>query len=286
MQTGGTAAPIRVFWILAALSLLAAGLIFADEGPPPRESGRRINPLGRSAEVVEAGRALFHERCAVCHGQNAGGGMAANLTRARSVVRGPDGAFFDVIRGGIPGTEMPPQPELPEEAIWQLVSYLHSLARPGEQPPLPGDPEAGRAVFDQAGCRACHLVDGAGGFLGPALDSIGSRKLSADIRRDVIDPDRDLAEGYQTVAIETRAGLRLLGALKNEDLFSLQILTRDGEFHNLRRAEVARLEKPERSLMPDDFGEKLSADDLDNLLAFLDRQRDPFVTVDRGFQNY
>ena len=261
-------------------------LILACVASAHAEEAAGSNPLGRSPEAVKAGDATFHERCAVCHGQKAEGSMASNLRRARSVRRGAASDLFALIRSGIPGTDMPPQPDLAAEGIWQIVSYLHSLARPGLQPPVDGDVEAGEVVFRQAGCSSCHIVDGSGGFFGPSLDSLATRKTSAQIRGDVLEPDRQLAEGYETVTVETRSGELIEGLLKNEDTFEVLILTEDGKPMALRRSDLRFVKKPKRSVMPSDFGTKLSASQIQNLLAYLDRQRGPFVPVRRGFGNY
>lgn len=242
------------------------------------------NPYARNAEAVAAGRASFLERCAVCHGQDAKGGQAANLVRARAVVGGSDEALFQLIREGMPGTIMPPQKDLSDEGVWQLVSYLHSAARPGEQPPVEGDAAAGARLFQEKGCSGCHIVDGSGGFLGPGLDSIAYRKRTEDIRADILHPDAEVAEGYRQVAIRTRDGRRIEGLLKNEDTASLQVLLRDGSFELLSRAEVETVDKLEGSPMP--APPELSDEEMLNLLAFLDRQRDPFLPFDRGFGNY
>ena len=245
-----------------------------------------MNPFGRDPAAVEAGDKLFHERCAVCHGQNAQGSMAANLVQTRSVRRGSQKALFKLIREGIPGTDMPPQPDLPDAGIWQMISYLRSMALPGEQPPLEGDPEAGSIVFRQAGCASCHIVNGSGGFLGPSLDSIAVKKASDKIRKDVLEPDAELAPGFESVTAETLDGRRIEGVLKNEDTFLVLILTAAGEVHIFRRKDLKSLEMPPGSRMPADYADRLSPDDLGNLLAFLDRQRDPFTPVRRGFGVY
>lgn len=244
------------------------------------------NPLGRDAAAVEAGDELFHERCAVCHGQQAEGAMASNLAVARSVRRGSEASLFRLIRAGIPGTEMPPQPDLPEERLWQLVSYLRSLAHPAEQPPVQGDVAAGQAVFERAGCAGCHVVNGAGGFLGPPLDSVGIRRGSAKIREDLLDPSAELAEGFDTVVVETAGGETLEGVLKNEDSFTLLVLTADGGIKTFQRKQLRSVRTPQRSQMPADYGQRLRPEEVQDLLAFLDRQRDPFVPVRRGFGNY
>ena len=148
--------------VCAALALALARPVLLNAQTDPA----RVNPLRRDPAAIEAGDELFHERCAVCHGQRAQGAMAPDLVRTRTVTRGAEAALFGLIRNGIPGTDMPPQPDLEDTGIWQIVTYLRALALPGQQPPLKGDPDAGRRVFRQAGCVSCHVVDGTGGFLG------------------------------------------------------------------------------------------------------------------------
>ncbi len=271
------------FRIGARITLAGAVLLAAAFGQT--ETSESKNPLTRNPDAVRAGRGLYLERCAVCHGQDAKGSMAANLVSSRTV-RGSDAALFEVISEGFPGTEMPPQADLVPQRIWQLVTYLHSLARPGLQPPLPGDAEAGRKIFESAGCAGCHQVDGSGGFLGPPLDSIAARKTSDQIRNDVLNPDAVLPAGYETVAALTRGGDRVEGILKNEDTFSVQILMRDGRFRLLDRRDIAELRKPLQSAMPRDYRSKLSGGQLRNLLAYLDRQRDRYIPIQRNFSNY
>ena len=253
---------------------------------PEGSDPARGNPFGRDPVAVQRGDALFHERCAVCHGQKAQGAMAANLVQTRTVRRGTETRIFELIRDGIPGTDMPPQPDLNANQIWHVVSYLRNLALPGEQPPLAGDPVAGSEAFRRAGCSACHVVDGRGGFLGPALDSIAVQKASDRIRMDVLDPDAELAASFEPVVVTTRDGRRVEGVLKNEDTFVVLVLTSEGEVERFRRAELESVELPAGSPMPADYEETLSAEDLENLLAFLDRQRDPFTPVTRGFAVY
>ncbi len=212
--------------------------------------------------------------------------MASNLVRTRAVRSGSVEALFELIRTGIPGTEMPPQPDLPDERIWQIVSYLRSMALPGQQPPLPGDVQAGQALFVSAGCASCHIVNGSGGFYGPSLDSIAIQKTSDQIRKDVLEPDASLAYGYESVTVETLDGRRVEGVLKNDDTFLVLVQNADGEVEVFRRSDLRSVEMQSRSRMPGDYGTKLSPEQIGDVLAYLDRQRDPFTPVVRGFGVY
>ena len=267
--------------LVIAFTLAPAAAQDSEDPSPPA-----ANPFGRDPAAIQSGDVIFHERCAVCHGQKAQGSMAANLVRTRSVRRGSQAALFELIRNGIPGTDMPPQPDLSDNGIWQIISYLRSLALPGQQPPLEGDPQAGRVVFQDAGCISCHIVNGTGGFLGPSLDSIAVKKASGEIRTDVLDPDAELASGFEPIAVETNDGRWVEGVLKNEDTFQVLILTAEGQVETFQRSSLRALTLLDRSVMPGDYKTRLSPEDLQNLLAFLDRQRDPYTPVVRGFGVY
>lgn len=47
------------------------------------------------------------------------------------------------------------------------------------------------ALEDQLPCLGCHVVEGRGGRIGPALDGVGSRLTAAAIERMVRDPQRE-----------------------------------------------------------------------------------------------
>jgi len=51
-------------------------------------------------------------------------------------------------------------------------------------------------ILAHLACNACHKVEGAGGVLGPDLSHIGSQKDAAYIRRAILDPNAEIAEGF------------------------------------------------------------------------------------------
>ena len=57
-----------------------------------------------------------------------------------------------------------------------------------------------RQLLQENACIGCHQIDGAGPPIGPSFDGIGGR-LSADrIRREILDPDAEIAEGFEQFA--------------------------------------------------------------------------------------
>jgi mono/diheme cytochrome c family protein len=61
-----------------------------------------------------------------------------------------------------------------------------------------GDPAAGESVFASNGCGGCHAYEPAGssGAVGPNLDESLEGKDPEYIRRAILNPNADVAEGY------------------------------------------------------------------------------------------
>lgn len=49
-------------------------------------------------------------------------------------------------------------------------------------------------------CTLCHIIDGEGGAIGPALDDVASRLDTDAIRRSILQPNADTASGYEALA--------------------------------------------------------------------------------------
>lgn len=269
---------------LAVYLLAPAGAMRAQE--VQRADLRKMaNPLARNPAAVEAGRAHYGERCAGCHGHDGRGAEGPSLYRSRVVARGAAGELFEILKYGIPGTEMVPV-GLSDEQLWQIVSYVHSIARPGLQPPVPGDPEAGRRIFQQADCSGCHMVRGKGGVLGPDLSSLALERTSEAIRNALLQPGASVATGYKAVTVSTAKGETITGVVKNEDNFTIQLMKTNGEFALFLRNELREVVYKPESLMPRDYSRRLSPEQLQNLLAYLDRLRAPVMKFEVHWLNY
>ncbi len=103
----------------------------------PEEAGAVLaNPLPRSREVLEEGRAVYNAHCAVCHGavgdgtatlSSAYGAKPANL-HSQSIRDYPDGRLYGVVALG--KNAMPSYAaDLTEEERWTVVHYVRALQR-------------------------------------------------------------------------------------------------------------------------------------------------------------
>ena len=82
-------------------------------------------------------------------------------------------------------------------------------------------------------------------------------------------PSGRIERGFRPVIVETGVGEAVTGVLKNEDAFSLQLVTEDQDLRAFRRDALRRVSRLGESLMPV-FGEAdLDDGELADLLAFL-----------------
>lgn len=93
----------------------------------PEKDRVRVNPLAEDAGAAEAGREIFRERCASCHGADARGRGARPSLRTARVHEATDGELQWLLRNGSLRRGMPAWGGLPEVQRWQLVRYLKEL---------------------------------------------------------------------------------------------------------------------------------------------------------------
>ncbi len=104
--------------------------IYTELAKAPGKARDRRNPLDNDPQAVAAGRNLFKQHCAQCHGESAEGGKKGPTLRAREVQEAPPGAIFWLLTNGVVRRGMPVWSKLPEPQRWQLVSYIKSLGVP------------------------------------------------------------------------------------------------------------------------------------------------------------
>jgi high-affinity iron transporter len=141
----------RIVWTTLTASLWLSGCRLRDRDLPAVYRALEV-PVDRlaSPDVRRQGRALFHQHCAICHGEAADGqGVTAayltpsprDLTGAEWQGRIDDRHLYHVIAEGRRGTAMPSwKPSLSPGEIWSLVAYIRSLG-----PPVPAEEESAPA---------------------------------------------------------------------------------------------------------------------------------------------
>ncbi len=134
-----------------------------------------------------------------------------------------------------------------------------------------GDAEAGRRVFftkTEAACLRCHKVQGVGGDVGPDLAGIGSKQKREYILESIVEPNRQIAQGYESVMLSLINGTIVSGILKGEDAAALKVMTADGAIVTVPRSKIEERTRG-KSAMPDDTVQHLTRRELRNLVEFL-----------------
>jgi putative heme-binding domain-containing protein len=182
-----------------------------------------------------------------------------------------DDAIFQVIRKGVPGTDMPPT-KLSDEETWNLVAFIHALTGPASTNPVPGDPVNGKTVFwgAKAGCSNCHSILGKGGRTAPDLSNIGGSRPLAVIREAIVEPAKDLYYlGNEAATVVLKNGQTVSGVAKNRSNYSLQLVDTKGILHLIQMSDVKQLTLSESSPMPTGYATRLTREELRDLLAYL-----------------
>lgn len=129
-------APVIVTLLIVAI---AGGVFFYSfSGLGQRARAKRLaNPVPATAQALAAGREIYENRCANCHGINGDGKgpkaaelsvAPADFRNARAMAAITDGEmFWQITKGARP---MPSFESLSEEERWQLVDYIRTFVQP------------------------------------------------------------------------------------------------------------------------------------------------------------
>ena len=252
------------------LFLLAAALpLLAQHEKDGKESKHKF--IGDPV-AIEAGRKIFTSGCGACHGPDGKGGRGPNLRERVFWHPIEDDTLYKAIQNGIGGAM--PAANMPDDQAWQVVAFVRALTAPAiETPIVKGDAEAGRQLFSgKAGCAGCHRIRGNGGGLGPDLTNIGGTRALPQLREAILDPESIGAAQYRGVEVLLKDGKRLKGVARNRSNYSLQLQDRDGNMHLINMRDVTEMKLADGSPMPRNYKDRLSADEIDNLVAYLREQ--------------
>jgi cytochrome c oxidase cbb3-type subunit III len=243
---------IRPGWIVVAL-LCAAGLGFAQ------------TPVSSQA----AGRRTFETACAFCHGLNGKGGeRGPDIAAKPEIVRLSDSQTLRILRDGKAG--MPSFGELGAAKLNEVLKYLRLLQGKRSPAAVAANVGNGKEYFTgKGGCAQCHMVHGAGGFLGPDLSDYATTHSPDAICGAILDASKRPGSRKALAKATTKDGQAFAGLVRNEDNFSIQLLALDGTFHLLDKSMLSEIAFESEPVMPGDYGSKLSKDELDQLVAYL-----------------
>ncbi|HEX3447896.1 MAG TPA: PVC-type heme-binding CxxCH protein [Isosphaeraceae bacterium] len=139
-----------------------------------------------------------------------------------------------------------------------------------------GDAQRGMTVFTtkaELECVRCHKVrdssgEPVGGEVGPELSGIGNRQTRAYLLESIVDPNKQIAQGFESVVLATNDGQVHTGVLRGEDDKEVRLIMADGK-PDVVRKELIEERKRGPSAMPNDLARKLSRAELRDMIEFL-----------------
>jgi cytochrome c oxidase cbb3-type subunit 3 len=249
------------------ISLLALFLLFLFAGMPAEAPAQ--------ADGADQGMQQFMANCSGCHGADGkGGDKAASIATTLSVMKLSDEELSRIVHDGT-AQGMPSFAQIGDANITAVVRYLRTLEA-GMLPAnasavaVTGDVDAGRVLyFGKAQCSNCHMIAGEGGFIASDLTVYGKRRTTDAILKAIMTPDIPLVPTSRVAEVRTRTGQELTGVLRSEDNFDLVLQTQDGRYHFLARSDLKDLRYADHSLMPHDYGTRLTPRELNDIISFL-----------------
>lgn len=128
------------------------------------------------------------------------------------------------------------------------------------------DVRAGRAVFSRM-CGACHSLFGEGAKIGPELT--GAQRANLDyVLENLIDPNALVGKNYQMTLVTLDDGRVISGVIDTESDATVTLKTTSGTM-TIARSDIENLTTSPVSMMPEGQLDKLSLDELRDLVAYL-----------------
>lgn len=144
-----------------------------------------------------------------------------------------------------------------------LAPYREALAG--------GDAESGRRIFfdkTDLSCLRCHKIQGVGGEVGPDLTGIGKKQKRDYLLEAIVDPNKQIAKGYETVVLALANGQVKTGILKSETAQEVRLVTAEGQTLVIPKDQIEERSRGP-SAMPADLVQKMSRAELRDLVEFL-----------------
>ncbi len=139
-----------------------------------------------------------------------------------------------------------------------------------------GRADLGKVVFAGAGtCAKCHVVNGEGKEVGPNLSGVGAKLSREALYEAILAPSAAISHNYESWTALLDDGRSISGLVISRTPEQMVMRGADGVDTTLAVSEVEDLVRQSVSLMPADLAATLSAEELVDLVAWLESLKTP-----------
>ena len=130
----------------------------------------------------------------------------------------------------------------------------------------------GEKVFNRKDtCAQCHVVSGKGKAVGPDLSEIGSKLSKEALFESILFPSAGISHNYESYVFVLKSGATVNGIVRSESPQSVSVVAADGITREIKPGDIVSRVKQETSLMPADLQKLITAQELVDLVAYLER---------------
>jgi quinoprotein glucose dehydrogenase len=136
--------------------------------------------------------------------------------------------------------------------------------------------DRGKALFlnnKAVACITCHKLEGVGGNIGPDLTRVWETHSLEKSIESMLDPSKEIKEGYQTFVATTKSGKSVSGLRVSQSADGVVLRDATGKEVMIPANDLEELQPTKKSLMPDDVVKHLSYREFLDLVAFLRDRR-------------
>jgi putative heme-binding domain-containing protein len=133
---------------------------------------------------------------------------------------------------------------------------------------LAGDARRGEKAFETAECINCHQIGKRGHPVGPNLATVQQRTPES-LLEQILDPNREVLPNYLEYVVELDDGRVVTGIIVAETATSILLRRAQRNETAIARPSIQTIRSTGKSLMPEGLEQKLTVQDMADLLAFL-----------------
>ena len=150
---------------------------------------------------------------------------------------------------------------------WKTADLLEAAEK--LDPSAPRD--KGKALYKELGCEQCHRIGKEGGGVGPRLDQALSSRTREHLLQSLIEPSKEISEGFSATLVVTKKGRVVEGRIEREDADGLEIRTSNflsGPIP-IKKTDILERRPSKTSTMPTGLLDTLQKEEILDLLGYL-----------------
>jgi putative heme-binding domain-containing protein len=131
---------------------------------------------------------------------------------------------------------------------------------------------SGKQMFKVAACISCHKFGGEGVEFGPDLMKLDPKWKNDDVLRHILEPSLKIDDKYKSYTFQLSSGVTKTGMILSEKDGVVEVIENplaSAKPLRLKKADIERREESKVSIMPKGLLDKLTREEVLDLLAYL-----------------